>query len=419
VCGCGACSILSRFKKIYHNKSRSKFIMFELEKIQSALKEFNMDGWLFYDFLGSNVIARRILDFDPKSLCSRRYFYLVPAEGEPTKLVHRIETKALDHLPGRKRIYLQWQKLEEEVQGLVKGMKRVAMEYSARNAIPYVSKVDGGTVELVRSAGVEVVSSGDLVQVFEATLDAEQWQSHVEVEKLTTAAFEICWDMIRKGVRSGKPYTETQVQKAILDHFDKHDLFPEHPPIVGVGPHAGDPHFEPNPGDDTPVSEGSLVLIDLWARFDRPGAVFSDITKMGFVGDTVPEKYAKIFEVVAGARDAAIDTVRKRFETNEPLRGWEVDDAARGVIEAAGYGEYYVHRTGHSIGEEIHGNGTHMDNLETHDDRLVLRNTLFSIEPGIYFDEFGVRSEVNVFVDGDGGVHVTGGAQDQILPILA
>lgn len=392
--------------------------MFELDKIQSALKEFKMDGWLFYDFLGSNVVARRILEFDPKSLSSRRYFYMVPAEGEPTKLVHRIESKALDHLPGRKRIYLEWQKLEEEIRGLVKGKKRVAMEYSPRNAIPYVSKVDAGTIELVRSAGVEVVSSGDLVQVFEATLDADQWQSHVEVEKITTAAFDICWNKLREGVDSGKPCTETEVQKAILDHFDRHDLFPEHPPIVAVGPHGGDPHFEPAIEHDTPIKQGDLVMIDLWARFDRPRAVFSDITRMGFMGATVPEKYEKIFKIVAEARDAAIDLVRSRFAKNQPLRGWEVDDAARGVISAAGYGANFVHRTGHSIGEEIHGNGTHMDNLETHDDRLVLRNTLFSIEPGIYFEEFGVRSEVNVFVDGDGKVHVTGGAQDGILPIL-
>jgi Xaa-Pro aminopeptidase len=225
--------------------------------------------------------------------------------------------------------------------------------------------------------------------------------------------------MIADGVRAGKPYTETQVQKAILDHFDKHDLFPEHPPIVAVGPHAGDPHFEPAVDIDTPIAEGELVLIDLWARFNKPGAVFSDITKMGFVGETVPDKYEKLFKIVIDSRDAAINLVRERFERNEPLRGWEVDDATRNVIEQAGYGKYFVHRTGHSIGEEVHGNGTHMDNLETHDDRLVLRNTLFSIEPGIYFEEYGFRSEVDVFVDGDGGVHVTGGAQDRVLAILA
>jgi len=392
--------------------------MFNLEEIQNALKEFGFDGWLLWDFHGANVLARRILDFEPASLVSRRFYYMVPAEGEPTKLVHRIEMGTLDHLPGDKKVYLKWEELEAGIADLVKGMKRVAMEYSPRNAIPYVSKVDGGTVDLVRGAGVEVLSSGDLIQFFEATLTGEQWQSHVEVEKLTTAAFDICWRMIAEGVKAGKPFTETQVQKAILDHFDEHDLVPDHPPIVAVGPHSGDPHFEPTLEGDVPIAEGDLVMIDLWARLNQPGAVFSDITKMGFVGDAVPDKYAKVFDVVAGARDAAIDLVRSRFETGKELRGWEVDDAARNVIEKAGYGSYFVHRTGHSIGEDLHGNGTHMDNLETHDDRLVLPNTLFSVEPGVYTDEFGVRSEVNVLVDGSGGVHVTGGLQGNILPIL-
>lgn len=394
--------------------------MFQLDKIQKALRDFGFDGWLFFDFHGSNVLARRVLDFAPTALVSRRFYYMVPAEGEPTKLVHRIEMATLDHLPGDKKVYLKWEELQAGIADLVKGMKRVAMEYSPNNAIPYVSTVDGGTIDLVRGAGVEVVSSGDLIQFFEATLDKEQWQSHLDAEKLTTAAFGLCWAKIAEGVNKGKPYTETEIQQVIFDHFDANDLYPEHPPIVAVGPHSGDPHFEPKKEGDALVAEGELVMIDLWARFNRPRAVFSDITKMGFVGKTVPEKYEKVFAVVAGGRDAAVALIKERFASGGELRGWEVDDAARGVIEAAGYGEYFVHRTGHSIGHEVHGNGTHMDNLETHDDRLVLPNTLFSIEPGIYMEEFGVRSECNVLVDSDGGVQVTGGGlQEKIIPILA
>ena len=392
--------------------------MFDLNKIQGALKEFGFDGWLFFDFHGANVLARRILDFEPTSLVTRRFYYMVPAEGEPTKLVHRIESGTLDHLPGDKRIYLKWEELEAGIAELVKGMKQVAMEYSPRNAIPYVSKVDGGTIDLVKGAGVEVASSGDLIQFFEATLSDEQWQSHVDTEKLTTQAFDLCWQTIAEGVGAGTPRTETEVQKVILDHFEKHDLIPDHPPIVAVGPHSGDPHFEPTPDRDVPVAEGELVMIDLWARLNKPKAVFSDITRMGYVGSSVPDKYANIFDIVAAARDAAIDLIRDRFAAGKELRGWEVDDAAREVIEKAGYGQYFVHRTGHSIGEDLHGNGTHMDNLETHDDRLVLPNTLFSIEPGIYMDEFGVRLEVNVFIDGSGGVLVTGGVQSEIRRIL-
>jgi Xaa-Pro aminopeptidase len=393
--------------------------MFELTKIQNALKDFGFDGWLFFDFHRTNLLAHRILDLSTESMLTRRFYYMVPAEGEPTKLVHRIESGALDHLPGEKRIYLKWEELEAGVASLVEGMKRVAMEYSPNNAIPYVSKVDGGTIELVRRAGVEVVSSGDLIQFFEATLSPEQWQSHVEAEKLTTRAFELCWDKIAEGVQAGTPFTETQIQRVILDHFEKHDLIPDHAPIVAVGPHSGDPHFEPSPDHDSLLDQGAYVMIDLWAKTKQPGAVFSDITKMAYVGDEVPDDFAGIFAIVAEARDAAVALVRERFSTGKELRGWEVDDAARGVIEKAGYGQYFVHRTGHSIGQFMHGNGTHMDNLETHDDRLVLPNTLFSVEPGIYLDDFGVRSEVNVFIDGENKVHVTGGIQERVHPILA
>lgn len=393
--------------------------MFDLEAVQKALRDFEFDGWLFYDFHGINVLARRILDFEQTALVSRRFYYMVPARGEPVKLLHRIEPATLDHLPGEKIFYLKWEELEAGIAQLVGDKKRIAMEYSPRNAIPYVSKVDGGTIDLVRGTGAEVASSGDLIQYFEATLSPEQWKSHEDVSGLCVEAFDLCWSAIAAGVREGKPRTEMQIQKTILDHFGKHDLVPDHAPIVAVGPHSGDPHFEPRNEGDKPVAEGELVMIDLWARQNRPGAVFADYTKMGYVGASVPEKYAEVFAVVAAARDAAADLVRERFAAGSQLRGWEVDDAARAVIESAGYGRYFIHRTGHSIGEDLHGNGTHMDNLETHDNRLVLPNTLFSVEPGVYFEDFGVRSEINIFVDDSGGVHATGGVQTEILPILA
>ena len=393
--------------------------MFDLNQIQKALKEFGMDGWLLHDFRGSNALARTVLDFNESMLTSRRWFYMVPAQGQPTKLVHRIEGKVLDHLPGEKQVYLQWQMLEQNLQALVEGKTIVSMEYTPLKALPYVSKIDAGTVELVVAAGAEVVCSGDLIQLFEATLDEDQWSSHLEVDKHTMAAFDLAFGMIAEHARKGKPVTETQVQATIQKFLEGHDLKTDHPAIVGVGPHSGDPHFEPTPKDDTPISEGSFVLIDLWARQNRPKAVYSDITKVGYVGDTVPQEYEDIMVIVARARDAAVTLIKTAFADKRPLRGFEVDDAARRVIEEAGYGRYFVHRTGHSIGHELHGNGTHMDNLETHDDRLVLPNTLFSVEPGIYQEKFGIRSEVNVFVDGDSQVHVTGQPQDKVLPILA
>ena len=350
--------------------------------------------------------------------CRAGSFYAIPAEGEPRKLVHRIETGVLDHLPGEKRIYLKWEELEQGLHGLLGGMRRVAMEYSPRNAIPYIAKVDAGTVELVRGFGVDVVSSGDLIQLFEAVWNDDQWGMHREAESVTTSAYDMAWKLIAEKTRNGGQTSECEVQGAILDHFRRHGLTTDHGPIVGVGPHSGDPHFEPSPETDTPIKRGDFVLIDLWAKLDKPRAVYSDLTRVGFVGDTVPDEYSKVFEIVARARDAAIACVKKAFAEGRALHGWEVDDAARRVIDDAGFGANFVHRTGHSIGQETHGNGANMDNLETHDERLVLPRTCFSVEPGIYLPEFGVRSEVNVFVDGEKRVHVTGGLQTEVVAIL-
>jgi Xaa-Pro dipeptidase len=393
--------------------------MFDLTAVQHSLREFGFDGWLFYDFRGSNVLARRVLGLDHKPTGSRRFFYFVPSQGEPRKLVHRIETAALDDLPGKRDVYLRWQDLEAGVGQLMTGSRRVAMEYAPRVSNPYVSRVDAGTIELVRGCGVEVVSSGDLIQQFEATWDDSQWQMHLEAEKVTIAAYDVAWGMIAERVKAGGTVRETEVQSAIVDHFHRHGLTTYSPPIVGVGPHSGDPHYEPVAGRDAAIGRGDLVLVDLWAKLDRPRAVYSDLTRMGFVGDMVPTKYEEIFAIVARARDAAIACVRDAYAAGRPLHGWEVDDAGRRVIADAGHGAHFIHRIGHNIGQEVHGNGANMDNLETHDERLVLRRTCFSIEPGIYFADFGVRSEVNVFVDGSGVVHVTGGLQSTILPILA
>ncbi len=393
--------------------------MFDLTAIQAALAEFGLDGWLLCDFRGSNVLARRVLDLEGHPTGTRRFFYLIPARGAPRKLVHRIEAGALDHLPGEATVYLRWQELEAGVASLVSGLGRVAMEYSPRNANPYIAKVDAGTVELVRGCGVEVVPSGDLIQTFEATWDDDQWLMHRQAEAITTSAYDVAWSLIAERTRGGGTVGEAEVQAAILAHFRRHGLTTDTPPIVAAGPHSGDPHYEPDPEADTPIRAGDFVLIDLWAKLDRPRAVYSDLTRVGFVGETVPARYEEVFRIVAGARDAAIARVRDAFAAGRPVRGWEVDDAARRVIDEAGYGPAFVHRTGHSIGQEDHGNGANMDNLETHDERLVLRRACFSVEPGIYLPEFGIRSEVNVFVDAAGQIHVTGGLQTEVLAVLA
>jgi Xaa-Pro aminopeptidase len=402
--------------------------MFDLLRLRNAIHQIDAAAWLLYDFRGQNPLARRIVQFPADGHATRRWMYLIPAEGEPRKLVHRIESAVLDHLPGEKRIYLRWQELQDGVRWLLEaagakqsaGKTQIAMEYAAGVSNPYVSCVDAGTVEFVRSLGVEVVSSGDLIQLFEATLDDEQCAMHLEAAKYTDAAYGVAWSYIANSIRKGAAVTEIDVQTRIMGFFDEHGLYADHPPIVGVGPHSGDPHYSPAADSNAPVLAGDFVLIDLWAKLKKPRSIYSDLTRVGFVGSAVPEQYERIFHIVAAARDAGIQTVRDAFAAKRPICGYEVDDACRAVIEQAGYGQYFVHRTGHNIGENVHGNGAHMDNLETHEERLLVPRTLFSIEPGIYLPEFGVRTEIDVFIDPAGEVHVTGGElQRNVLAVLA
>jgi Xaa-Pro dipeptidase len=382
--------------------------MFDLAAVQTAIREAGFDGWLLYDFRGLNVLAQRVAEVTPK--LSRRWFYFVPANGEPKKLVHAIEPTSLDHLPGKnKTVYRRWQELEAGVGALVSGAKRVAMEYSPRNANPYIGRVDAGTIELVKSFGCEVVPSGDLIQLFEAVWDSDQEKSHFEAAKLCRDAYDVAFGFIASEIRANGKAMETAVQARIMKHFADSGMTTYSPPIVGVGPHSGDPHFDTSPETDQPIVKGSFVLIDLWAKMNRPRSVYADYTRVAFVGETVPEQYAKVFAIVAAARDAGIKKVKDTFAAKKPLLGYEVDDATRAVIEKAGYGDKYTHRTGHNIGQEVHGNGAHIDGLETREDRRIIPRTCFSIEPGIYLPEFGVRSEVDVYIDKDGGVHVTGG----------
>ena len=392
--------------------------MFDLAQVQSLIRESGLDGWLLYDFRHNNVLATRVLGIPDDTVASRRWFYFVPAEGEPKKLVHRIEMDSLDHVPGSKRVYLRWQELEAELQSMLQGSQRVAMEYSPRNANPYVSRVDAGTIELVKSFGVEITSSGDLIQAFEARWTDEQWQLHLQANDLNMQAFRLAWKMIADHARENKPLRETEVQNAVMQFYHDNHMTTYHPPIVGFGPNSGNPHYAPEPGSDAQLKENDFVLLDMWVKMDVPRAVYSDVTKVGYVGETVPDEYQQLFAIVARARDASVDLVKQAFAEGRPLQGWEVDQAARDVIEAAGYGDCFYHRTGHNIGQETHGNGAHIDNLETKEERSIMKGTCFSIEPGIYRDDLGIRCEVNVFVDDQGEVHVTGEPQREVLPIL-
>ena len=351
-------------------------------------------------------------------MCTRRWYYLVPAEGEPVKVVHRIEQAVLAPLPGSQQVYASWTEQTSALRSILKGKKRIAMQYSALNANPYVGLVDAGTVELVRQMGAEVVSSADLVQRFEARWSKEALALHLEAGKAVHEIVRESFRMIRNAITQNQTLDECGLQQEIVRLFGQHGIESEEPPIVAVNAHSGDPHYSPRAGTVFPIRENDFILLDIWAKRRAPGAVYFDITWTGFVGREVPRRYAEIFEVVRQARDTAVDLTQTALAFGRPVRGYEVDDAARQVIIRHGYGDLFIHRTGHSIGEEVHGTGANMDNFETHDERLLIPGTCFSVEPGIYLRDFGVRSEVDVYVE-ERGARVTGESQQQIVPILA
>jgi Xaa-Pro dipeptidase len=389
----------------------------DLASIQAALREMRLDGWLFYDHHHRDPIAYRVLGINPP-MCTRRWYYLIPASGEPSKLVHRIESGNLDGLPGARHEYSSWREQRERLREILRGSKNLAMQYSALNDIPYVGLVDAGTVELVESFGVEVVSSADLVQLFEARWPAEALALHLEAGKVVHDAIRQGFDAIRQAVRGGNVISEYHVQQVIAEALAAGDVEADEPAIVAVNANCSNPHYSPTAETSQPIKPDDFVLLDVFGKKRAPGAVYFDITWTGFVGEDVPQRYAKVFAVVKEARDRAVDLVQTAMRQGRPLAGWEVDDVARGVISRHGYGNYFVHRTGHSIGEDVHGNGANMDNFETRDTRRIIPRTCFSIEPGIYLPEFGVRSEVDVYVE-DHDARVTGDIQQAVVPILA
>jgi len=371
-----------------------------IAEIQSALREIaGLDGWLFYDFRGSDPLAYRVLRLDPTLHVTRRWYYWVPAQGRPVKLMHRIEPHTLETLPGETRLYVSWEEQQAALRDVLRGAKRSFMQYSPMNAVPYISRVDAGTLELVRSFGVEVVSSADLVQRFEAVWDDRQLASHKDAAEKLRRIVDEAFGHVGDEITARRTLTEYGLQQYVLARMKAHGLITSTPPIASVNAHSADPHYGPAPQGSSEIAEGDLVLIDLWAKRPEPGSVYADITWTGYVGKTVPQRQRDIFAIVSRARDAALAFVRRRVEAGNFPCGWEVDDVCRAVIREAGYGDRFVHRTGHSIGEEVHGNGANIDNLETRDGRRLMPRTCFSIEPGIYLTgEFGIRSELDVYV---------------------
>ncbi len=388
----------------------------DIDAVQTALREDGLDGWLLYDFHGSNPIARSLAGVNGGKMTTRRWYYFVPAEGQPRALVHAIERHTLDSLPGDTQIYAGREALGTGLDALMHGVRRVAMEYSPENAIPYVGRVDAGTIEAIRRRGVEVVSSGDLVQRFVARWSDQALATHLEASEALYRVKDRAFEAIAARVRGGEPTTEHDVQQLMMGWFAEEGLITDAPPLVASMENAGNPHYVPPATGSRLISFNELVLLDLWGKRDQPGAVYADITWVGFTGARVPDEFATAFAAAAAARDAAVSLVQKAARDASDLRGWQVDRAARTVLAERGFGAHVLHRTGHNLGTEVHGNGVHMDDYETHDDRRILPGTGFTIEPGLYFDHFGVRTEINVFV-GANEARVSGPSQAAIVTL--
>jgi Xaa-Pro dipeptidase len=389
-----------------------------LDHIQSALRDAKLDGWLFYDHHYRDPLAYRILGLPDDLHVTRRWFYFIPAAGEPKKLVHRIELGRLDSLPGAKSVYSSWQELESQLETLLTGPTKIAMQYSPRNAIMYVSLVDAGTVELLRGMNKQIVSSADLVSQFEAVLTDDQIATHYEAQRRLDDILSEGWKTMGQRVRSTAGTHEFDMVTWFREAIERAGMITEHGPDVSVGANSADSHYVPTAANSKPIGKGDFVLIDIWAKLaNQPKSVWYDITWTGVVDREPTEREQLVFNTVRGARDASIKTVQAAFAANTPIAGWQADDASREVIRKAGFGEWFIHRTGHNIGTTLHGNGANLDNLETHDERLLLPNTCFSVEPGIYFPgEFGVRSEIDMIAR-SGKAEVTGRLQTELVRI--
>lgn len=393
-----------------------------ISEIQTALKQQGLDGWLFYDFRGSDILIPRILKTERLG-GSRRWFYFIPQQGEPVKVVHAIEPDQIDVLPGKKLIYREWGLLKDQVNKAIHGERgdrrssRIAMQYSPNNDIPYISRVDAGTIEMVRSTGVTIESSADLVQQFEAVWTDEQLAMHTEAATKMQKVIMEAFAEIKRRINAGLPTTENDVQQFMMKRYDEEGMNPS-PMIVAVNANAASPHYFPRPGKGAPIKRGDLVLIDTVTKVKKPRAPAADLTWVGYVGETVPEEYTKIWNIVYEAQQSALKAIRDAFKAGRPITGAQADDVSRGVIAKAGYADQFLHRTGHSIGEEGHGNGANIDNLETRDSRRLIPRTAFSIEPGIYLEgKFGIRSEIDVYITGTDAI-ITAPRQTEIIAIM-
>jgi Xaa-Pro aminopeptidase len=388
----------------------------KLKEVQSDLVKQDIQGWLIYDYRRSNMLAYKFLGIPSDKMATRRFFYWIPQRGEPIKIVPLIEPYTLDHLPGLKWTYKGWQDLERLIFSIAVENKKIAMEYSPYNALPNVSKVDAGTIELLKRAGAQVMSSANLLQSYTSVWTSEQVQSHLLAAQVLENIVDRTWTFIEQSLQQGIPLDEYKVQQFMLQGMQEADCYTEDRPTCAVNAHSADPHYHPTPEQALPIVAGDFILLDLWCKQKIPHAVYADITRVGVAASQPTPRQKEIFNIVKGARDVATAMVKEYYENQRPIQGWQVDQACRNFIQDAGFGDYFIHRTGHNIGEEVHGPGANLDNLETHDYRLLLPGTAFSVEPGIYLpQEFGVRLEYDIYLDPAGQMRITGGIQEELV----
>ncbi len=388
----------------------------KLREVKASLMDQEIDGWLLYDYRCSNSLAYTFLEIPPDIMVTRRFFYWIPQKGDPIKIVPLIEPYTLDHLPGLKWTYRSWQDLEHLLFSIAVENRKIAMEYSPYNALPNVSKVDAGTLDLIRKAKSQVVSSANILQRYTSVWTPKQLQSHLAAAQVLETIVDRTWAFIERSLQLRDPLDEYKVQQFMLRAMDEEGCHTANWPTCAINAHSADPHYHPAPEQALPILVGDFILLDLWCKQKVPQAVYADITRVGVAAERPTQKQKEIFNIVKHARDVATLMIKEHYENQRPLEGWQVDQACRNVIQEAGFGDYFIHRTGHNIGEEVHGPGANLDNLETHDYRQLLPGTCFSVEPGIYLPyEFGVRLEYDIYLDLAGHMRITGGIQEELV----
>lgn len=385
--------------------------------VAHILQELQLDGWLISDFHGENPLARKILSIPSDRMLTRRYLYWCPAQGVAKKVVHKIEQEYFDHMEGDLLVYSTWQEFEAYLEEILSSSKRIAVEYSEKGRNPSVSFMNAGLAELVRGCGVELVSSGPLILERLARLSPAQVTSHFEACKAVQKALDAATELIKLRIENGMDLTERDVQKEVLSSFRNSNCITEHDPIVAIAKNAANPHYCIE-GKGDKIRRDDLLLIDLWCKKGGPDGVYADITRMFSIGKSVAAEHKEVFEVLKEAQLAAINLLQERIERGKEVLGWEVDAAARKIVEDAGYGDYFIHRLGHSIAADLHGYGPDFDNYEAFDDRPIVPTTCYSIEPAIYIPQkFGMRIETNVLVE-PMKLTVSGRLQSNIIPLF-